>query len=98
MLPRPLAVGARVLPTRVRRHPRSGECVSHPNEQPCRGKSVSLSRSAGWKGPRRRCRFALAGTHTRKGMSMADEKKIDLGELLKRLTVTGDVGTDSALF
>jgi hypothetical protein len=29
---------------------------------------------------------------------MADKKKIELGELLKRLTVTGDVGTDSALF
>jgi hypothetical protein len=29
---------------------------------------------------------------------MADKKKIELGELLKRLTVTGDVGTNSALF
>jgi hypothetical protein len=29
---------------------------------------------------------------------MADQKKIDLAELLGRLTVTGDVGTDSALF
>jgi len=29
---------------------------------------------------------------------MADKKKIELGELLKRLTVTGDVGTASALF
>ena len=29
---------------------------------------------------------------------MADNKKIEIGELLERLTVTGDVGTDSALF
>lgn len=29
---------------------------------------------------------------------MADKKKIELGELLERLTVTGDVGTDSAVF
>ncbi|RYV52747.1 hypothetical protein [Pengzhenrongella frigida] len=29
---------------------------------------------------------------------MADKKKMELGELLKRLTVTGNVGTDSALF
>jgi hypothetical protein len=27
-----------------------------------------------------------------------DEKRVELGELLKRLTVTGDVGTASALF
>jgi hypothetical protein len=31
-------------------------------------------------------------------MSMAGEKNIELGELLKRLIVTADVGTDSALF
>jgi hypothetical protein len=42
--------------------------------------------------------ITLGNSRTRRGTSMADEKKIELGELLKRLTVTGDVGTDSALF